>query len=40
MSRLEVIQPERVTFSVGDAVRFKQVSPEEFTQQGGQICPN
>ncbi|MFQ3175813.1 MAG: allophanate hydrolase subunit 2 [Psychromonas sp.] len=26
--------------SVGDAVRFKQVSQQEFTRQGGQICPN
>jgi len=26
--------------STGDTVRFRQVSPQEFIQQGGKICPN
>ena len=26
--------------SAGDTAHFKQVSQQEFTQQGGQICPN
>lgn len=38
-----LFSPERepmMPFSVGDTVRFKAISLEEFTQQGGQICPN
>jgi len=26
--------------SAGDTVRFRPVSRQEFTQRGGQICPN
>ncbi|HEY7865190.1 MAG TPA: 5-oxoprolinase subunit PxpB [Psychromonas sp.] len=40
---ITLFNPERdpmMSFSVGDKVRFKSVSLEEFTQQGGQICPN
>lgn len=40
---ITLFSPERepmMPFSVGDTVRFKPVSLEEFTQQGGQICPD
>jgi len=38
-----LFSPERepmMPFSVGDKVRFKSVSRQEFIQQGGKICPN
>jgi len=27
-------------FSVADKISFKSLSPQEFIQQGGKICPN
>jgi inhibitor of KinA len=38
-----LFNPEKepmMPFSVGDTVRFKSVSLEEFTRQGGQTCPD